>query len=99
MIRERLAAAVVAVLLAGCAVRPEYRQPQVPLPARYYRAPSGEAAASITDLPWWQVFDDPKLVALVQEALHDNVDLRITARRSRKRRRNWRWRARRSFRR
>ena len=34
-------------------------------------------AASLADLPWWEVFDDPALKGLVREALAGNYDLRI----------------------
>ena len=31
----------------------------------------------MADLPWWQVFDDPTLQALVREALINNLDVRV----------------------
>jgi multidrug efflux system outer membrane protein len=34
-------------------------------------------AASVADLPWWQVYDDPVLQSLITEALQHNYDVRI----------------------
>jgi multidrug efflux system outer membrane protein len=79
--------ALFAVLLACCsstsekswppAVGPDYRRPEFNAPP-VFRSQLGPAeAASIADLPWWQVFSDPKLVALIGEALHQNYDLQV----------------------
>jgi multidrug efflux system outer membrane protein len=68
-----------AVTLAGCApVGPSYRRPDLqPPPA--YRGTEAQtaAAASIADVPWWQVFDDPALQGLLRDALAHNLDLRL----------------------
>jgi len=65
-----------ALLLAGCAVGPNYHRPALTVPGTF----RGEAAAatnSLADLPWWQVFHDPRLEALIREAITNNYDLRI----------------------
>jgi outer membrane protein, multidrug efflux system len=67
-----------ALLLAACSLAPPYQRPDVNLPATYFRAPAG-TSSSIADVAWWQAFDDPALVALIREALSDNLDLRIAA--------------------
>ena len=49
-----------ALLLAGCAVGPDYRRPDVNPPASF-RGAEGSATNStnsLGDLPWWQVFHD-----------------------------------------
>jgi NodT family efflux transporter outer membrane factor (OMF) lipoprotein len=70
----------VGVLLAGCAVGPDYVKPATPAPG----APGGgtfaaSAADSNTDaeLPpqWWRLYDDPVLNGLVQDALAHNKTL------------------------
>jgi multidrug efflux system outer membrane protein len=38
-------------------------------------------AASYADLPWWQVFQDPKLQELIRTALKQNYDLQLAAER------------------
>ncbi len=34
---------------------------------------------SLADAPWWQIFDDPALQALIREAIGNNLDLRAAA--------------------
>src|SRR5262249_3974003 len=34
-------------------------------------------AATLADLPWWEAFGDPTLLALIKEAIANNYDLRI----------------------
>jgi outer membrane protein, multidrug efflux system len=64
-------------LLAGCAVGPEYKRPTL-TPPETFRGHTGPAeAASLADLPWWEVFRDPTLQGLVQTALANNYDLRV----------------------
>ncbi len=65
-------------LLSGCAVGPDYRRPDAPLPDRYLTQPRG--AANITAHPpvsaaWWDGFDDPLLSSFVSRALTQNLDL------------------------
>jgi multidrug efflux system outer membrane protein len=38
-------------------------------------------AASYADLPWWQVFQDPKLQELIRSALKQNYDVQLAAER------------------
>jgi len=71
-------APVAALLVAACTVGPAYQRPDVDLPATYFRAPA-DTSASIADVAWWQVFDDPGLVTLIRAAISDNLDLRIAA--------------------
>src|SRR4051794_4336726 len=72
-----LVAAGVAVLSVGCAsVGPSCSRPEVANPAQY-RFVEGAQAQSLADAPWFQVFDDPTLQALIREALTDNLDLKV----------------------
>jgi len=77
-VRARGPSLVAALLLTACTLTPPYQRPEASLPATYFRAPA-DTSASIADVTWWQVFDDPALVALIREALSDNLDLRIAA--------------------
>ena len=72
-----LAAGVLAT--AGCkTVGPDYVRPEVSLPPAYRDAPaSTETSASLADLPWWAVFDDPTLQGLIGQALTNNPDLQV----------------------
>lgn len=74
----RLAAALAAVLLAGCAVGPNYQRPAVQVPATF-RAPEPlplSESSSLADLKWFEVFRDEKLQDLERTALAQNYDLR-----------------------
>jgi multidrug efflux system outer membrane protein len=61
--------------LSGCLVGPDYQRPQVALPDVYRSAPGTET--TLSDLPWWQVFNDPALVDLLNAAVAGNRDLRV----------------------
>lgn len=71
-------AVAVLLIVAGCKVGPNYKRPAATPPDKFYMETS-ENAASIADLPWWEVFKDPPLQALIQEALKNNYDVRIAA--------------------
>ena len=65
------------LLLAGCAVGPNYHRPTNNAPEQFRGAPATAATNSLADLPWWQVFQDPTLQDLIRAALTNNYDLRI----------------------
>lgn len=79
MLSHRLLTLVLSVgVSAGCAVGPDYRKPDTPLPARYLGQPALEQrqASSPADLAtWWEGFSDPLLTRLVSLALDQNLDL------------------------
>jgi multidrug efflux system outer membrane protein len=55
---------------------PDYQRPVVPTPAAYRDQAPTQDTATIADLPWWTVFQDPELQALLGEAVENNRDLR-----------------------
>jgi outer membrane protein, multidrug efflux system len=82
MTRQARRAAVVGALslaLAGCAVGPNYKRPLVPLPERFYGDERAAEARSLADVPWWDVFDDPILKALIEQAVRNGFDARLAA--------------------
>src|SRR5438128_1982196 len=74
-----IAFAAAAALLTGCTVGPNYKHPQVAVPANF-RAPDDPPrepqTASFADLKWFEVFQDEKLQNLIRTALVQNYDLR-----------------------
>ncbi|HEX5091547.1 MAG TPA: efflux transporter outer membrane subunit [Burkholderiales bacterium] len=68
-------AAAVLLLLAGCAVRPDYQRPELELPQAWKES----APRPAPEAPWWQVYQDPVLDRLIQEALKDNTDVLVAA--------------------
>src|SRR5256712_6413498 len=67
---------VAAALLGGCAIGPDYQRPSVAQPPTF-RGQATAEAASFADAPWWEVFQDPSLKAIIQEALRNNYDVSI----------------------
>jgi multidrug efflux system outer membrane protein len=65
------------LLVTGCAVGPDFKDPVVQAPASY-RA-QVMPADDLIDLKWWELFDDPPLFSLVTTALENNRDLKIAA--------------------
>jgi len=79
---NRLSALGLAVGLAGCAVGPDYRMPDIAVPGSFLhpvaqithktaRKPSGDL------VEWWRSLRDPELNSLVGRALESNLDLEI----------------------
>jgi multidrug efflux system outer membrane protein len=68
------------LILAGCAVGPNYKRPAVDAPPTFRGAPDGTpTATSFGDQKWPDVFQDPQLQKLIREALEKNYDVRIAA--------------------
>ncbi|MEA3151316.1 MAG: outer membrane protein multidrug efflux system [Gammaproteobacteria bacterium] len=81
----------VSLLLAACAVGPDYKPPANP-PAALVNARSTDTAPLATQSPdglWWQQFDDPELNSLVTRALDSNLDLAMAIDRVRAARANF----------
>ncbi len=68
-----------ASLLAGCAVGPNYRRPEVAPPAVFRGAEATTDPASLADAKWFQVFKDEQLQGLIHTALERNYDVREAA--------------------
>jgi multidrug efflux system outer membrane protein len=66
---------VVGVLLAGCAVGPNYHRPQVPVDAGFVNASEPGLAAGDPAERYWTTFGDPTLTQLVEDSVMHNTDL------------------------
>jgi outer membrane protein, multidrug efflux system len=76
--RGRAFLILVAGLLAGCTVGPNYKSPTTAIPTAF-RTPDPippAQAASFADLKWFEVFKDEKLQELIRQSLVTNYDLR-----------------------
>ena len=79
---KRVVLLVTLVITTACTVGPNYKRPVVETPQAYRGAEAAAAApASLADLPWFDLFQDPVLTGLVTTALKQNFDLRIAAER------------------
>ena len=70
-----------AALVTGCVSGPNYKRPPIDLPAAHRGAEGQDAAASLADLKWFEVFRDETLTDLVRTALSQNFEVRIAAER------------------
>jgi multidrug efflux system outer membrane protein len=78
--RRLVAATLTLLLLGGCAVGPNYKQPPVNVPDvwRDLQGPPAPAT-TLADQPWWDVFQDPILKGLIDEALRSGYDVQLAA--------------------
>ncbi|HLX30411.1 MAG TPA: efflux transporter outer membrane subunit [Casimicrobiaceae bacterium] len=68
------------VLSACVAVGPDYRKPEVPMPALYSARIAVDQTAGRAELrAWWKQFGDRELDALIARALEGNLDLQSAA--------------------
>ncbi|HZH42807.1 MAG TPA: TolC family protein, partial [Lysobacter sp.] len=71
------ALSALSLALSACMLGPDHVRPDVPTAERFARAEATATAAAPADLEFWRGFDDPVLIALVEDALRANHDLRI----------------------
>lgn len=63
------------LLLAGCAVQPDYQRPELELPQAWKESAPRPPPAE----PWWRVYGDAALEHLIDEALANNTDVLVAA--------------------
>ncbi|CAI8765531.1 efflux transporter outer membrane subunit [Pseudomonas sp. IT-P218] len=74
--------ALLVISLSACTVGPDFQKPQaqqVTVWSKPSKAATSQATAETMNERWWQVFNDPKLSALTQRALTDNLDLKLAS--------------------
>jgi len=72
MTRRRTLMVLVAALLVGCKLGPNYKRPEVDAPATFRSASTQPTTAPTTqptvgDLEWWDAFNDPTLKQLIED--------------------------------
>ena len=73
---NKLAVFVLSMTLTGCIlVGPDYEKPKSDIPQQWRFA--AEDARETANLSWWEQFQDPVLNRLVEQALNNNLDLKI----------------------
>jgi NodT family efflux transporter outer membrane factor (OMF) lipoprotein len=76
--RARCLACSLGFLLAGCTVGPQFERPTPNTPSAWHTT-SGDRTSEVTndavDETWWTRFNDPVLDNLVQQLVHENLDL------------------------
>ncbi|MDB5724490.1 MAG: transporter [Novosphingobium sp.] len=76
-----LAIPLLAIALAGCSLEPKYTRTELPVPSSW---PVGDAylrqsEAALPSYRWQDVFGDPRLKAVIAQALVNNQDLAVAA--------------------
>jgi multidrug efflux system outer membrane protein len=70
----RILLLVSSLLLASCALGPDYSRPSIDAAARFRMAET--EGQSIANLPWWELLHDEQLQRLIKQALLENKDLK-----------------------
>jgi outer membrane protein, multidrug efflux system len=68
---------LLATVIAGCTIGPDYERPPVDAPTAWRIDYS--SAVDVANTRWWEQFGDPVLNELVETALRENLDVRIAA--------------------
>ncbi|HEC59278.1 hypothetical protein LCGC14_0808740 [marine sediment metagenome] len=65
----------VCLLLAGCAVGPDYSTPDVSLETQYVGGNANTIGVENQQQQWWRTYQDPLLIGLISRGLNQNLDL------------------------
>lgn len=79
-LRRALPGLLLALLLAGCAVGPDYKRPRIDLPPAYphaFDSDTDNAEQGRVAEQWWTLYGDTTLNELVALTLKNNADLRM----------------------
>jgi len=68
---------LLAALLAGCMLGPNYERPAVDAPAAFRFEP--KEVADTANTAWWRQFNDPVLDQLIDAALANNLNVKVAA--------------------
>src|SRR5256885_7731125 len=78
----RFIAIALCLATTGCMVGPDYQRPDLPMPASWGElkpaAPTvarSNVAADGSSAAWWETFQDPRLVSLVERSVQGNLTL------------------------
>jgi outer membrane protein, multidrug efflux system len=82
---------LLAALVAGCTVGPDYHPPAIKAPAQWSSPlPGGETNGSAAVAAWWKNFNDPELDSLIERAVKSNPGLKMAMARVREARAQYR---------
>jgi multidrug efflux system outer membrane protein len=75
LMKQLLAFSILVLTLSACGVTKNYTPPALKTDSLYREANTADTT-TITNLPWQELFSDPILIALIQEGLQQNLDLK-----------------------
>ncbi|MEG0248066.1 MAG: efflux transporter outer membrane subunit, partial [Pseudomonas sp.] len=77
----RLSPLLLAVLMAGCTLGPDFQRPASQAPQQWAglqgKAAASQPQAEPLELRWWETFHDARLSALIQQVAERNLDLQM----------------------
>lgn len=76
-LRRFVAASAFPLALAGCALGPDFVRPAIEVPASWQDREPPADAATLANLPWWDLFEDEELRTMVATSLEANKDLHL----------------------
>ncbi|WP_025810298.1 AdeC/AdeK/OprM family multidrug efflux complex outer membrane factor [Pseudomonas chlororaphis] len=82
MSKSPLSLVSLVLMLGGCSLIPDYRQPAAPVSSQYPQGPAYATQATAfaeQGADWHSLFHDPELQTLIRSALVNNRDLRVAA--------------------
>ncbi|TNE64408.1 MAG: efflux transporter outer membrane subunit [Alphaproteobacteria bacterium] len=88
--RKTLLPLLAATVLAGCAVGPDYKKPDMAVPAAWGAAEPAAAVEALSLSHWWTRLGDDQLNSLVEEAVTGNLDVAAAKARIREARASYR---------
>jgi multidrug efflux system outer membrane protein len=80
---RRAAAGLLLFALGGCAVGPDYKEPEIAVEGTFLGTPQNGFGAGSTVALWWRGFRDPDLDELIDRAIRASFDVRVAAARVR----------------
>jgi outer membrane protein, multidrug efflux system len=81
--RNQVLAVLSAVLLAACAVGPDYRRPEVATSDQFVGVEGAKFSSAEVEREFWKAFNDQQLNEIIERALAANHDIRIATARLR----------------
>jgi multidrug efflux system outer membrane protein len=76
---NRLLATLIPLILAACAVGPNYEPPQTKAPDQFIQADAARFTADDVEREFWRSFNDEQLNGLIEQARQQNHDIRIAS--------------------
>ncbi len=69
------------LIVSACSLAPKYEEPETEQYTgdSFVQSMSDDPLPTIESVSWWQQFDDPVINTLVEQALDNNLDLRVAA--------------------
>lgn len=67
------------VLLSGCMVGPDYKEPKNQVASHWKKQDSSVKEKRFHDATWWSVFHDPVLTSIIHQGYHNNLSLQIAS--------------------